>query len=295
MRVSSIKKNIIIGTAQLGTNYGIANTEKNININEKIKFLNFSYNNKLTSFDTAYAYKDSHRIIGKWIREYKLNPVLSSKIPNLKLFAYKSIDIIFNEILKELNVKKLKNLFLHNPKDWNNKEVKKFIINILDKKLITQFGLSIYEKKDIIKDPLIKIIQIPGNIFNQEILLSEELNKFLSTGGKIQIRSILIQGLLTINPSLIPSSMQETKEGVLFFQNVAKELNVNNVHLAILCINYLIPNAKIIIGIDNTKQIKDLLNINASNIQDSDIQEILKVCRSYSGEHWDPRNWYNKY
>jgi hypothetical protein len=63
------------------------------------------------------------------------------------------------------------------------------------------------------------------------------------------------------------------------------------VHLAILCINYLLPNAKIIIGIDNTAQIKDLLSINKSKIRDSDIQEILKVCRSYSGKHWDPRNW----
>ena len=291
MKTSSIKKNIIIGTAQLGTNYGIANTEKDININNKINFLDFAYNNAFISFDTAYAYKNSHKIIGEWIKKNKTSPILSTKIPKLTTYKNKSIGIIFDEILKELNVKKLKNLLLHNPQDWNNKKIKKYIENIIQDNIISRFGLSIYDIEDIPKDDIVKIIQIPGNIFNQKILLSEEIDEFISNGGKIQIRSVLIQGLLTMAPSLIPLNMQKTKNSILNFQNIAKELAINKVHLAILCINYLLPTAEIIIGIDNTAQIKDLLNINKKNIQDSDIKEILKLCKSHSGEHWDPRNW----
>ena len=104
-------------------------------------------------------------------------------------------------------------------------------------------------------------------------------------------RSVLIQSLLMMEPQVIPSNIQETKAGVSYFQDTAKELNINKVHLAILCIHYLVPNAEIIIGIDNTMQIKDLLSINKSNIKNSDIKEILKVCKLFSGEHWDPRNW----
>ena len=289
MNLFNIKNTIIIGTAQLGTNYGIANKNQKLFIKNKIELLELCYQHGLRHFDTAYAYEKSHKIIGKWVKKYNTYPQINTKIPNLQ--ANKNIELYFYESLKQLNIIKIKNLFLHNPTDWNNKEVKDFIINILEKNLIAQFGLSIYEKKDIINDPLINILQIPGNIFNQEILLSEEIKKFLSNGGEIQIRSILVQGLLTIDHSLIPPNLEKTKDGISYFQNIAKELNVNNVHLAILCINYLLPNAKIIIGIDNTSQIKDLLSINKSKIRDSDIQEILKVCRSYSGKHWDPRNW----
>ena len=289
MSLLNIKNTIIIGTAQLGHNYGIANKNKKIIIKDKIELLNLCYQNDIRIFDTAYAYDKSHKIIGKWIKKNKVFPKISTKIPNLK--ANKDIESCFYESLEQLNLIKIENLFLHNPIDWHNIKVKNFIINILNKKLVRKFGLSIYEKKDIIIDPLVKILQIPGNIFNQEILLSEELKEFLSNGGKIQIRSILVQGLLSIDSSLIPPNLEKTKEGISYFQNIAKELNINKVHLAILCINYLLPNAKIIIGIDNTKQIKDLLNINKSKIRDSDIKEVLKVCRSYSGDHWDPRKW----
>ena len=291
MKTSNIKKNIVIGTAQLGTNYGIANIERNITIEKQINFLNFAYDNGFSSFDTAYAYKNSHKIIGEWVKKSSINPILSTKIPKLSLYKNKTIDIIFNDALKELNVKSLKNLFLHNPQDWNNTTLKKYIEDIIQNNIISRFGLSIYDIKDIPKDDIVKIIQIPGNIFNQEILLSEEINEFISNGGKIQIRSVLIQGLLTMPPLLIPLKTQKTKEGISYFQNIAKELAINKVHLAILCMNYLLPEAEIIIGIDNTIQIKDLLNINKCNVPNSDLIEILKESKLYAGVHWDPRTW----
>ena len=289
MNLLNIKNTIIIGTAQLGTNYGIANTNKNIFIKNKIELLELCYKHNLHHFDTAYAYENSHKIIGKWIKKYNTSPIINTKIPNLQ--DNKNIEFYFHESLKQLNIINIKNLFLHNPLDWNKKEVKEFIINIIGKNQIAQFGLSIYETKEVINDPLIKILQIPGNIFNQDILLSEEINKFTSSGGKIQIRSVLIQGLLMMEPQVIPSNIQETKAGVSYFQYTAKELNINKVHLAILCINYLLPEAEIIIGVDNKTQVKDLLSIDKSNIKNSDIKEILKECKTHAGEHWDPRNW----
>jgi aryl-alcohol dehydrogenase-like predicted oxidoreductase len=291
MKASSIKNNIIIGTAQLGTNYGIANTEKNININKKIEFLNFAYKNGLISFDTAYAYKNSHKIIGKWIREYKLNPELSSKIPNLKLYKYKDIDIIFNEILKELNVKKLKNLLLHNPEDWNNKKIKIYIENKIKDNIISKFGISIYDIQSIPQDDLIKVIQLPGNIFNQKILISDKLNKFIETGGLVQVRSIFIQGLLLMEPSKIPNKFDQIKKGLIHFANISKELKIDKKYLAIKCVKYLLPQAQVILGFDTINQIQSLLNVGNEDIKESDVKEILKVGRSYDNKLWDPRTW----
>ena len=41
MDLKEIKKDIVIGTAQLYSNYGISNKNKNHNLNKSLKFLNF--------------------------------------------------------------------------------------------------------------------------------------------------------------------------------------------------------------------------------------------------------------
>ena len=289
----NIKKNIIIGTAQLGSNYGINNKSEKIVIKEKTDFLNYAYKNNYKYFDTAFSYKNSQIIIGSWIKANKVKPKISSKIPNLSKYKNMNMDInkIFNDCLHQLQLKRIENLFLHNYKDWQNKNIKKSIENIVNKKLVSNFGFSIYEINEIPNDPYVKILQIPGNIFNQDILLSDELNLYKEKGGKIHIRSIFIQGLLLMNPKTIPKKLEDAKKGITYFQNIANEINVDVTHLAILCIKYLLPKSNIIIGLDNTKQLKNIMKINDCYITSADLKEVLKKGRKFSNKIWDPRYW----
>ena len=291
MQLFNIKNNIIIGTAQLGTKYGIANKLKNISTEDKIKFLNYCYSRSYDSFDTSYAYKNSHRILGSWIKNHNVNPKLSTKIPNLNNYPNKSIEVLFSEALKKLNVNKINNLLLHKPSNWNNFKIKNYIESLLNKRVVSKFGLSIYEEEDIIIDPAIKIIQLPGNIFNQKLLNSDIIKKFIAEGGSIHIRSIFIQGLLLIEPSKIPSSLQETKKGVLFFNNIAKELKIDKLQLALLCAHYMLPKAKLIIGVDDTEQFKKIISDENIYYNKADIMEVLKMGEKYSSKIWDTRNW----
>jgi len=40
---NNLNNNIIIGAAQLGTNYGIANSNKQFKLEERVNFLDFAY------------------------------------------------------------------------------------------------------------------------------------------------------------------------------------------------------------------------------------------------------------
>ena len=132
MNLSNIKNTIIIGTAQLGTNYGIANKNKKIITSDKIDLLNLCYDNGLKNYDTAYAYKNSHKIIGKWVKNFNVNPFINTKIPNLNKNKIKDINTLFYKSVKDLNILKVNNLFLHNANDWSKIEVQKFINTILN-------------------------------------------------------------------------------------------------------------------------------------------------------------------
>ena len=173
--------------------------------------------------------------------------------------------------MKQLRLKKIEGLLLHNPKDWINDNTKYFVENILKDKLIKYFGLSIYSENDIHMDENIRLIQAPGNIFNQEIFYSNKLNKFT---GEIHIRSIFIQGLLLMQPEEIPKELESLKKPLYYINNFAKEMNIDISVLAILCIKKIMPDAKIVIGLDSIEQVKSLLNLEKKIIISYGIQEI---------------------
>ena len=92
-------------------------------------------------------------------------------------------------------------------------------------------------------------------------------------------------------PNLIPKKLNSGKKALLHFHNLAKDLNIEKSHLAILCINKILPNAKIIIGIDNIEQLRNILEININKVSQSDLEEIINIGKKYSNKIWDPRNW----
>ena len=287
----NIKQSIIIGTAQLGGNYGISNYNSNYEMSSRIKFLDFSYKNGFHSYDTAYAYNNSHKIIGEWIHKTNYSPKIYSKIPKLNNANMEKIKSIFNLSLQQLKLQNMEGLLLHYPNDWLNNNIRTFIKDLLKNNLINSFGLSIYSENDLHEDNNINIIQAPGNIFNQEIFTSNKINNFYLNKGEIHIRSIFIQGLLLMKQSDIPKKLDELKKPLYYLHNYAKEMNIDIASLAILCVKKLMPKAKIIIGLDNIDQIKDLTKIEDKVIKNSDIDEIISFGQKYKNKLWDPRNW----
>ena len=291
MDLKEIKKDIIIGTAQLYSNYGISNKNEGHNYNKSLRFLNFAKKNNFMSFDTAYAYKNAHKIIGNWVLKEKCLPNIYSKIPKLKSFSKENIIKIFNETMGDLNIDKLKGLLLHNSKDWENKNLKEFIDNILNKNILSTFGFSIYEKNEIISDPQITLLQVPGSIFNQEILLSEELDNFIKNGGEVQIRSIFVQGLLLMNINDVPTALEDCKKSIMFLKNISKEINVPPAILALACVKKIVPSSKIVLGFDSLDQLKVIKDIDKFKIKDSDIKSIISFGQKSKSVMWDPRHW----
>ena len=61
---------IIIGTAQLGLNYGITNEYGKPSIQKSLNIIKKALDNDITTFDTARAYGDSEYILGLAMQNY---------------------------------------------------------------------------------------------------------------------------------------------------------------------------------------------------------------------------------
>ena len=91
---------LVIGTAQLGENYGIAFPGKKIQKSEFIKILDLAQKNKIQSIDTAAAYGDSQEILG----EIGINGMcVTTKLPKIpEDILKKDINLWLNSTLKKI-------------------------------------------------------------------------------------------------------------------------------------------------------------------------------------------------
>jgi len=198
---------------------------------------------------------------------------------------------IFKKCLNQLKINKVEGLLIHNQNTWGNNNTKFFAEKLIKSKKINHIGVSIYDQKFIPEDSLASIIQVPGNIFNYKLLTSKKLERFINKGGEVHVRSVFIQGLLLMSPHKIPDYFAKLIKPLKEFHNLCKKNDVNPITLSTGCIFKLIPQCKLVIGIDSIEQLDKIINKTKIQVSDNIVNEALKIGKQYSSNLWDPRNW----
>jgi len=283
-----IKNNkIIIGTAQFSNNYGLQNYSNTIK--EKFDILNKVIHYKCHGIDTALNYDQSQKNIGNWLSKNSNKIKIYTKIIGKK--NIKQMELSFQKCLSELKSENIEGLLFHNQDSIKFKETKLFAEKILNNKKINKIGISIYDSYAIPDNTEINFLQIPGSIFNQKFLKSKKLHKYIDKGGEVHIRSIFIQGLLLTAPHKIPKKLQKLQEPLKKFHMLCNENNFDPITVAAQSIKELIPNFKLVIGIDKPSQFDKVMNKINKKIDQEVIRKAIKIGEKYTDILWDPRNW----
>ena len=193
---------IVLGAAQFGSNYGITNKKK-ISLYSTKKILNYSI--KYINFiDTAIYYNKANEALSKLnLKKFKLN----SKIIISK--KHENFDLIYKDVLnhlKTLKISKLNYLLIHNTLAFNKLRNRKKIFQNLKKlkkvKIIKNFGISIYSKKeflDFYKIGVPPVVQFPYNVFDSRFFDYKNKELIKKNNILLQARSCFLQGLLNTN------------------------------------------------------------------------------------------------
>ena len=168
---------IVIGTANFGMLYGLQ--KKKVKISEIKKIMKFAIENNINTLDTASAYNSAEKNLGK-IGLKKWNII--TKIPKLPNNVNNVEKWFQNKILssfKNLKVKKINTLMLHDTSNIINKKKFRRIYNEMNKlkkkKIIKKIGISIYDSKigiKILKKYSFDVVQAPFNILDDRIITS---------------------------------------------------------------------------------------------------------------------------
>lgn len=220
----------ILGTAQLGMKYGIANKKDILNEQQVNQLFYTATNMGIRYLDTARVYGLSEHRIGNFIKN-NLNTVSAvTKLHTLDFLASnantQTVEYVVRasvlESCRQLRVSQLPTILLHRAKhllDWNGVVLKQ-LLEMRSEGLIRNIGVSISSPEELLLSlsvEQINYIQLPLNLvdwrwwnYEVETMLVNRKDVYFA------VRSVFLQGLLLMRENEWPD----------FFSNY--KVNINN-------------------------------------------------------------------
>lgn len=256
---------LALGTAQFGFKYGIANLEGKVKISEVNKILELAKYSNIDLIDTAISYGDSEKVIGNAdIKDFKFVsklPAFPKDCSDVNSWVNKQVQ----SSLTRLGISSLYGLLIHRPENLLGSSGKKLInaLNLIKLNgLVTKIGISIYDPSEceqVMKFTRIDIVQAPLNIVDRRLVVSGLLTKLHSEEIEIHTRSTFLQGLLLLPSNKIPKSFNKWFK---IWEKWSLELKKNDLSAAEVCLLYplSLPEVdRVIVGVDNTDQLNELI------------------------------------
>jgi aryl-alcohol dehydrogenase-like predicted oxidoreductase len=299
-----MKKNkLVLGTAQLGLDYGIANKIGKPEEKKSFEIMEYAVENGINYFDTAYSYGNSEIIIGKFLnfhKNYKNKVNIITKIPSLKneKISEKTIFNYFLESISRLKQESIYCYMIHDFKDIKNncEEIGKAFLKLKENGYIKKIGVSIYEPYQLeflIKNFKFDLIQLPISIFDQRFIINKSLQRLKRKNIEVYARSIFLQGLLFLEENTLSPKMNKFKDYISRLNEISSKYNFSKEEIALLFVKAITEIDKIVIGVekidqlqrnykilrksDSFNKIKTLINFEYFSIKDTNII--------------DPRKW----
>jgi len=256
---------IVLGTAQFGLDYGVANQQGQIQKSKARDILNYAKENGISVLDTAIAYGESEQVLGELgVSEWDI----ITKIPLIKENRqnyFLSLKETLRSSLQRLNVSNLYGVLLHSPKQLlstDGERIYRALEEIKTEGLIKKIGISIYDPVDL--DILcanfdFDIVQAPFNIMDRRIINSNWNKKLAEKNIELHVRSIFLQGLLLLPPDKRPNKFSQWSS---LWSKWDAWISENNLTPLQSCLHFAMSNLsinKIVVGIDSCAQLKEIL------------------------------------
>lgn len=262
--------NLILGTANFGNKYGIANQDSSTSNDELREIINWAQKNEINKFDSALAYGDSDSILRRNL-DHSLEPLIDSKLDEKSCQSKESILETANEIRNRLGVRQLSVLYLHNESLLNSSlasEISFGLREVLNQGIAKRIGVSIYSEEAISFNkrilPELSVFQVPENICDRRLMYSKEVLRLASQGNIFNVRSIFLQGLLLMQPSSLPKQFSDVAPQL---QEIIAFAQKNSLTVLELCIAYarsISWASGIIVGVTSVSQLAEIQESSSS-------------------------------
>jgi len=257
---------LVLGTAQFGSNYGIANTDKTgrpdqITVNAIVRE---AWENGIQEFDTAQGYGKSEEALGEALSELGVSAeaiIISKFDPALDHLDRSALSNALSESLSRLGIPSLYGMMLHREELlslWDN-GLSKILHDFALSGRVKYIGISVYSPDKAIQalnTEGIDMVQLPTNILDRRFETAGVFQIADEKRKQIYIRSIFLQGLILMDTDEIPEEMSFVRPVLERLKHLSQDLSLTRQEIALGYIKSAIPNSRVVFGADNSEQVK---------------------------------------
>lgn len=258
---------LALGTAQFGSDYGIANKRGQIRGSEARSILAAASSYGIDMLDTAVAYGECETMLGQ-LGVAGANIV--TKLPELPRNCVDPeawvLDAVENS-LRRLRISCLYGVLLHRPEDLlrtSGAQLYSGLVRAKSLGLVEKLGISIYQPDEL--DSLcdrfrFDIVQAPFNVLDRRLLLSGWLTKLSVSGVELHARSVFLQGLLLMQPHTRPTwcaNWQTIWDG---WHDWLRRTGVTAVQACLLHVLSFEAIARVVVGVDSSLHLRELCEV----------------------------------
>ena len=290
---------LILGTAQLGMPYGIANAIGKPDRELARRIVKTALDNNITFFDTAQAYGDSESVLGSILHDLGVadRVYITSKVSAaLNPVDKEQIESAIRDSFMRLGVDRLWCMLLHQPAWLNCWEdgPGSVLENFHSKGRIARLGVSLNTVEDAtaaLVHPDMETLQAPCNAWDRRMVDLGFLDAARNMGRLCCIRSVYLQGLLTMTPEAVAAKLPAARESSVRWWRLAGEFGIPPKELAF---RYALSlNTPLVVGAESPEQVAETAKLaNCAPLKPEDIQSIASTLNPVLNETiMEPWRW----
>jgi aryl-alcohol dehydrogenase-like predicted oxidoreductase len=271
---------LILGTVQMGLDYGINNKLGKISLEESHQVLLRAHVSGITTLDTAEAYGNAHKIIGEFHKSYpnhRFNIV--TKVPHS--IEENSIEIKIKEYLEDLKVNCLDVLMFHSFESFiNNPNAIDILFDLKLKGYINHIGVSVYtndQMEYLLNKDEISVVQLPFNLLDNYSFRGNLIEQLKIKGKIIHTRSAFLQGLFFKKTSDENKIVQKLQNELEILNEIVVQSNCSMEELALSYCLFQKNIDNVIIGVDSEDHLNTNIKASSYKIKEDTIQEINSI------------------
>jgi spore coat polysaccharide biosynthesis protein SpsF len=299
---------IMLGTAQLGSAYGIANRHGYPTDEEARSTLEFALSRGICFFDTARSYGSAESRIGSVLDRVspdrtcvvtKLMPLTDLDDNATDSEVARFLDASLFHSCHALRRRRLDVVMFHRSADmfrWGGAALDR-LEHFSAERIVGEIGVSVYSPDEAIlciADNRIKHLQIPFNLLDKRWLQKKFTEAVRQRPDlKIHVRSIFLQGLLISASDVWPNWFDSSESVIHRIVELAKSLKRRNP--ADLCMAYVRSFpwvTTLVLGVDTRAQLEELLEyLEVPALTASEVQQVQSSLPDVPERLLNPGKW----